>query len=185
MIRKINVNSKKDRKLIDRVSSKLFSSRYNNAFFQKDYVEGYLRDLKGETGREDMVTYISYRKDKILGFISFYFDDPSNIINNVLIIGFGESFSDSFLFAKDIYKSVEELICRHNVFKIVFSSSTQSPMAKTYKKLVKKYKGRECGIFRNNIYNGESYEDEVFFEIECSNLKKNSKGDQLCLVEDV
>ena len=169
MIRKFDILA--DGEILNEISDNLYCDKYNTAFFHSDYADKYLDDLNIDEG---IVTHLSFKDDELLGCISYYVDETSQIIYAMLILSFEET---NVTFGRDVFRSVEEIAKSDEYFKITFSAESSNPFAKTYEKLIHKYGGRTVGTFRNNIYDGNRYHDEIFFEIECADIRKHIKGE--------
>lgn len=161
---------------IDIISKKLFHNKYGdyrNAFFHNDHLNRYIDDLQDD---ENNITYLSYDGNKLLGCITYCIDHSSDSVYAMVILSFEGT---NLIWGRDIYRSIEDIIVNNNIFKLVFSASSNNPLLKSYKKIVEKYGGREVGVFRKNIFDAEFQKryDEIFFEIESSAIKEKIKGE--------
>lgn len=139
------------------------------------YVDEYLTELSYyETS--NIITHVSLFKDSLNGIISFYVDDSNNMISAMLVCYFKETNGSQLVFGRDIYESFKDISSTTDYVKIIFSSSNSNPLLKNYRKIINKYGGRECGVFRSNILNQDgSRDDETYFEIETSAIRKHLK----------
>lgn len=135
-----------------------------------------LEDYKNQIVYNKLISYVSYNNDKIFGVISFRNVECHNHISGVVAIKFQENKENQHLFCKDIYRAFIDISQKYTYKIIQFSSSSDNIFCPTYEKIIKKYGGRVCGRFENNILNNDgSYSDKLTFEIKPSDILKHIK----------
>lgn len=82
---------------------------------------------------------------QVVGFIGYSIDRDSLITNNFMAINFGGT---SIAFAKAIIRIIDDLFMIFKFRKLRFSVGVGNPIESSYDRLVEKFGGRICGLWR-------------------------------------
>ena len=124
--------------------------------------DGYTDDYKPSDNTWSEHEFVSISKDnKLLGYIRYGINQRHQIANGFCAI----NFSDSIVFARDLYQAIDDIFCKYKYNKLKYGVFVGNPVEKTYDKLTQKYGGRLIGIsykdaklIDGNYYDHKSYE---------------------------
>ena len=140
---------------------------YLNTWHQDKYkyynYNSYWSALELKENTWDAHEFVSVDKDgKVLGFIFYSVDRPSNSACSLGIINFADS---SLTFGKDVLQAIKDIFEKYNFHKLSFCVVVGNPIEKTYDKLTPKYGGRIVGVEKqhaklcdNKYYDVKRYE---------------------------
>lgn len=124
---------------------------------------------------KDTIQFVSKSENgNIIGFLAAYVDADNNMVTNLDCINFTGKTSP--IFSHDTKLFFDEIFINRNLRKIVFTGISKNPAINMYRKLVKKFGGKEVGILKENkkLTDGKYY-DEIIFEIYRDNYIKTAK----------
>lgn len=109
-------------------------------------------------------SFVSIDKDgKLVGFIQYNINWQVKSVYNLGVMSFDIG---NLEFIKDLYQAIDNIFTVHNLNRLYFWAIADNPVLGTYKKLVEKYGGRQCGYTRQScILQDGKLHDEVQFEI--------------------
>lgn len=141
----------------------------------------YYRDTSGDRIPQlpdncyDRRSFVSLDKEgKIIGFISYSYNDTAGSANNFGIINFGKP---SYTFANDVLQVIADIFFKYKLRRIEWWCFADNPAIKGYRKFIKRFGGREIGYLRevSRLMDGELH-DGVIFEILREDLVKRVVG---------
>lgn len=102
-------------------------------------------------------------KDKIIGYIAYGVDWAAMNADRFGIISFDKG---NVLFIKDVYTAICDLFKKYHMNRVGWSATVGNPAIRGYRNFIKKYGGRECGYYRQNVKLQDGLlHDSVDFEI--------------------
>lgn len=111
------------------------------------------------------IQFVSKSTDgKIIGFLSASVNHGHDSIDSLNLINF--TGKPNIIFSKDVESFFDEIFIKRHFRKCTFSAIEQNPAITLYRKLIKKFDGREVGFLKENkkLTDGNYY-NEVLFEI--------------------
>lgn len=95
------------------------------------------------------------------GFFSYNYNDGSKAMTNFGLISFAENGSALFRDARD--RIIE--MFRNGAQRCEFWAFADNPICKSYKRIVRRYGGKQVGYLTRSAYFDGAYHDVIFFEI--------------------
>lgn len=141
----------------------------------------YYRDTSGDRLPQlpdncyDRRSFVSLDKEgKVIGFISYSYNDTAGTANNFGIINFGKP---SYTFANDVLQVIADIFFKYKLRRIEWWCFADNPAIKGYRKFIKRFGGREVGHLRevSRLMDGKLH-DGVIFEILREDLVKRVIG---------
>ena len=128
-----------------------------------------------DNNESDSLQYVSKdSKGNILGYFAAYIGHDDNHIKNLDMINFSNSIN--IVFSKDAIKFLDKIFLEKKFRKVIFYTIADNPAVKIYRKLIKKFNGREVGCLKNEkLLTDGTYHDEIIFEIFLCDYIKNTK----------
>ena len=100
----------------------------------------------------------------LIGFMAAYVDHRNNIVYNMDFINFYGK--PTPIFSRDAKFFFDELFVVRKFRKIIFKSISINPAVSMYRKLVKRWGGKEVGVMKENrLLTDGNYYDESIFEL--------------------
>jgi hypothetical protein len=105
--------------------------------------QGYTDDYNPSSTTWGDHEFVSVSKDgKVLGYIGYGINQRSGVVSNFCAI----NFSNSVIFARDLYQVIDDIFCKYKYNKLKYGVFVGNPIEKTYDKLTERYGGRIVGI---------------------------------------
>lgn len=97
----------------------------------------------------DRHEFVSINKEgEIIGFISYGVDRQANRATKLQIINFT---NDKMTFGLDVYRALKDIFEKFNFNKLIFNVIVGNPIEKSYDKIIKKYGGKICAYYKNDV----------------------------------
>ena len=110
---------------------------------------------------------------EIIGYISYGIVRQSNHVNHLSILNFSDN---KITFGLDLHRALRDIFEKFQFRKITFNVVIGNPIEKTYDKLIKKYGGRICGYYVDDVKLADGqYYDFKAYEILSTEYFKNIK----------
>ena len=120
-------------------------------------------------------SFVSINDGKIIGFISYDFDNTDLCTYNWKIISFEDK--PNIVFSRDVLTVIDDAFCKYNFNKIEFSCVSGNPILKVYRRFIKKYNGVEVGCRKQHcILIDRKYHDMYYFDIFAEGYKRRKYG---------
>lgn len=164
-------------------NAKKYEQEIQDKFFDTwyDMKYQYYRDTSGDRIPQlpdncyDRRSFVSLDKEgKVIGFISYSYNDTTGGANSFGIINFGKP---SYTFANDVLQVVADIFFKYKLNRIEWWCFADNPAIKGYRKFIKRFGGREVGHLRevSRLMDGKLH-DGVIFEILREDLVKRVIG---------
>lgn len=111
--------------------------------------------------------------DNVIGFITYDINSGSDSCCNFGIMSFDKG---NLTFIRDVKRAIDDIFYKYNFARVEFFCFSGNSALRGYRNFIKKYGGREVGIFKNSnrLMDGKLY-DRVLFEILQEDYCKNGK----------
>ncbi len=120
----------------------------------------------------DRHCFVSVDKDdNVIGYIGYSIDWVAMSADGLCIISYRKN---SVEFARDVYEAVYNLFHAYHMNRVAWYAWADNPAVRGYRRFVRKYGGRECGIQRQvaRLQDGRLH-DSISFEILASEFRGN------------
>lgn len=103
------------------------------------------------------------KDDNVIGYLAYCTDHSARRVYNMGLISFDKG---NLEFIRDIYQAFKNIFEVYHMHSMEWFCYADNPAIKGYRRLVKKYHGRECGYFRDeSVLLDGKFHDSVKFEI--------------------
>lgn len=129
---------------------------------------GYTEQYKPMDSTWNGHEFVSIYDDKVLGYISYQINQRTNGVQNFYVV----SFSNSVLFARDLYQVVDDIFYKYNFNRMGFRVVRGNPVEKAYDKFIAKHGGRIVGIEKQAVKTLDNVlRDSKIYEILAADYK--------------
>lgn len=109
------------------------------------------------------------KEDNVIGYIGYHVDWSAMSADGLCIISYRKG---SVEFARDVYDAIYNLFHTYHMNRVAWYAWTDNPAVRGYRRFIRKYGGRECGIQRQvaRLQDGKLH-DSINFEILASEFR--------------